>query len=51
MITSMMDQIESYKSSPKKKDSPKAHDPTTVVLANKRDPQLEGGNYINNWGM
>ena len=44
MIRSMMDQIKISKSSPCKKDSPKAQDPTTVVPANKKAPPLEGGN-------
>ena len=30
-------------SSSDKKDSPKAQDPTTVVLANKKSPTFEGG--------
>ena len=43
MIASMMDQIKMPKSSPDKKDTPKDQDPTTVVPANKKSPQLEGG--------
>ena len=43
MFASMMNQIESSKYSPYKKDSPKNKDPTTLVPANKRDPSLEGG--------
>ena len=34
MIASMMDHIKDLKYSPNKKDSPKAHDTTTVVTAN-----------------
>ena len=40
MITTMMYQIKISKSSSGKKDSPKAQDPTTLVLANKRDYQI-----------
>ena len=38
MISSMMDQIKISKSSPDKKDSPKAQDLTTVSPSNKKDP-------------
>ena len=34
--------------SPDNMDSPKAQDPDTVVLANKKAPQLEGGSYKKN---
>ena len=50
-ISSIMDQIKISKSSPEKKDSPKAQDPTTMVPANNRAPQLEGGHYTKNGGM
>ena len=43
-ITTMMDQIKKLKYSLEQKYSPKVRDPTTMVLANKRDPPLEGGN-------
>ena len=39
-ITSMMDKIKTSKYSPDKKDSPKAHDPNTMVLDNKRGTPL-----------
>ena len=32
-------------------DSPKAQDITTAVLANKKDPPLEGGYSTKIWGM
>ena len=51
MITTIMDQIKISKSSPDKKDWPKAKDLTTVVPANKRAPPLEGGNYMKIGGM
>ena len=51
MITSIMDQIKIPRSSPDKKDSPKAHDSTTMVSANKRAPPLEGGNSTKIGGM
>ena len=44
----MMDQIKMPKSSQDKTDSPKEQDPTTVVLANKKAPPLEGGNLTKN---
>ena len=44
MIASMMDHIKISKSSPDKKDLPKAQDPTTLLPYNKRDPPLEGEN-------
>ena len=47
----MMDQIKMSKYSPYKKDSQKAQNHTTVVLNNKRDPQLEGGHYKKIGGM
>ena len=50
-ITSMMNQIKIYRSSPDNKDYPKDQDPTTLVPANKRAPPLEGGNFKNNGGM
>ena len=40
-----MDQIKIYKSSLDKKYSPKAQYNTTLVLANKKAPPLEGGRY------
>ena len=51
MIASMMDQINIYKSSPYSKGSPKTHDPTTEVAANKKAPPLEGGHYTKNGGI
>ena len=47
----MMCQTKIYKSSPDKKDSPKAQYTTTMVPDNKRDPPLEGGNYTKIGGM
>ena len=41
MITSLMKQIKTSKSSQCKNDSPKAQDTATVVPANKRYPLLE----------
>ena len=43
IITSMMDQINMLKSLPDNKDFPNSQDNTTVVMANKQDPSLEGG--------
>ena len=40
MIASMMYQIKISKYSPDRKDSPKAQDPTTVVLVNNKPPPL-----------
>ena len=51
MISSMMYQIKIQKSSPYNKDKPKDHNPTNVVLANKRVPPLEGGHYTKIGGM
>ena len=42
-IASIMDHIKIPKSSSENKDSPKDQDITTVVLANKKAPTLEGG--------
>ena len=50
-IASIMDQIKISKSSPDKKDSPKAQDTTTVVTTNNKASPLEGVNYTNNVGM
>ena len=47
----MMDHNKILKYSPEKKDSPKAQDTTTLVLANKRVPPLEGGNFTKIGGM
>ena len=51
MITSMMDWIKISRSSPEKKDSPKAQYYTTVVPSKKKAQQLEGGNSKKNGGM
>ena len=51
MIASMMDQIKISKASPDNKGSPKAQDTTTMVPANKKHPQLEGGNPTKIGGM
>ena len=51
IIASMMNQIKISKSSPDKKDSPKAQDTTTVVPANKKSPPLEGGHSTKIGGM
>ena len=51
MITSMMYHIKISKSSPDRKDSTKAQDPTTVVPDDKRDSPLEGGNFTKIGGM
>ena len=40
-FASIMDQIKFFKSSPDKKVSPKAQDPTTAVPANKNSPPLK----------
>ena len=49
MFTQMM--IQKQHSSPGKMNSPKAHDTTTVVPENNKDPPLEGGNYTEIGGM
>ena len=46
-----MDQTNISKTSPAQKDPPKPPDPTTVVLDNKRDPPMYGGQSTNNGGM
>ena len=51
IITSMMEYINSQKSSPDQKDSPKDQDPTTVVPDNKKDSLLEGRHYTKIGGM
>ena len=51
MIASMMYQIKMFKSSPDKKDSPKAQDTTTVVSAKNKYPPLEGGHSTKNGVM
>ena len=51
MLVSIMDQIKISNSSLYKKDPTKSQDPNTVVLANKKAPPLEGGNYKNIGGM
>ena len=51
MIASMMDEIKFYKSSPDIKDSPKLHDPTTMVLDKNKAPPLEGGHSTKNGGI
>ena len=47
----MMDRIKMSKSSPDKKDSPRAQVPTNMVPANKKAPPLEGGNSTKIGGM
>ena len=51
MIASIIDHIKISKSSPEKKDSPKAQYPNTVVPANKKARQLKGGHYTKIGGM
>ena len=51
MISSMMDQIKIYKSSPENKDSTQSQDPTTAVPANKKSPLLEGCTSIKIGGI
>ena len=51
MIASMMYQITISKYSPENRDALNAHDTTTVVLANKKAPRLEGGHSTKNIGM
>ena len=51
MVKNIMDQIQISNSSRDNIHSPKAHDPTTSVLAIKRDPPLEGVNHKTNGGM
>ena len=51
MITSIIYQIKFSKSSPDKKDSPKAHDYTTMFPSNKKAPPLEGGHSTKIGGM
>ena len=51
MVKNIMDQIQISNSSRDNIHSPKAHDHTTSVLANKRDPPLEGVNHKTNGGM
>ena len=49
--TSTRDKINMSKTSPEQKDWPKAQDPTNVVLANRRDPPLDGEHYTKISGM
>ena len=51
MITSIMDHIKTSKYSPDKKDSPKAQDPTTVVLDNNMDIPFGRWIFYKNGGM
>ena len=51
IITSMMDQIEIYKSSPNNNYSKKYRDTTTVVPSNNKDTPLEGGYSMKIGGM
>ena len=41
-IISITDNINTLKYSPTQKDSPNPPDPTTLVMANRRDPPLDG---------
>ena len=50
-ITSITDQINTLKSSPTQKDSPKPPDPTNLVPANRRAPLLDCGQYKKIGGM
>ena len=47
----MMDQTNLSKSSPSQKDTSNPQDPSTVVLANRRSPQLDGVNSTKIGGM
>ena len=49
MMENMMDRIQISNPSPDNMDSPKAQDPTTAVLANKKAPPLEGVHSTKNW--
>ena len=51
MLAAITDQINTFKSSPNKKDSSKPPDPTTVVLANSIYPSLGGGKSMKIGGM
>ena len=51
MLTSIMDQINTFKSSPTQKDSPNPPDPTTALPANRRAPPLDGGQSTKIGGM
>ena len=50
-IISTMGQMNILKSSPYKKDQPNPEEHNTVVLANRRAPPSDGGNYTKNGGM
>ena len=41
-ITSITDQINTFKSSPTQRDLPKLPDPTNVIQDNSRSPSLDG---------
>ena len=45
MLAEIIDQINTLKYSPTKKDSPKPPEPTTMVPDNKRAPPLNSGQY------
>ena len=45
MVENIMDQIQTSNYSPDNMDEPKDQYPTTMILANKKYPPLEVGNY------
>ena len=51
MIKNMTDKNQNSNYSLDKMDSPKAQDPTTVVLSKNKSPPLEGRNYRKIGGM
>ena len=51
MLAAILDQTNTFKSSPTQKDSPKPPDPTTVYPDNIRSPPLYGGTYTKIGGM
>ena len=51
MIAATIDQINTFKSSPTQKDSPKPPELTNVVTYNSRDPPLDGGYSTEIGGM
>ena len=51
MLVAIKDQIKTLKSPLDPKDTPKPPDPTNVVLTNRKDPSLDGGQSTKNGGM
>ena len=51
MLAAITDKMNTLKSFPTQNNSTKPPDPTNVVPTNRRDPQLDGGQYTKIGGM